>query len=215
MGKSRVTAGLQTIPRLSGVMLRKDQHAQTLYHQRDILATLGHTKHVQLPHRHNVHQEVEISPLQALTDIPIMEHLVAMVVIRHIVLVDYIPLNSLRDSFLLHLDLQVVHLQDMGLEYPPALAVALKQLDLRCRMEALDHQGKMEALDHQEIMEALDHQGKTEALDPQGKMDMEALDHLVKMEALDHLGIMEALDHQEIMEALDPQGKMRNLDHLG
>ena len=84
MGKSRVTAGLQTIPRLSGVMLRKDQHAQTLYHQLDILATLGHTKLVQLPHRQSVHQGVEVSPLQedlALTDNPIM---VTKFVIRHI-----------------------------------------------------------------------------------------------------------------------------------
>ena len=103
-----------------------------------------------------------------------MEHLVAMVVIRHIVLVDYILRNSLKDSFPLLLDPQVVHLQDMGLEYPPALAVAPKHLDHRCKMEALYHQGKMEALDHQGKMEALDHQGILEALDHQGKT--EALD---------------------------------------
>jgi len=89
-----------------------------------------------------------------------MEPLVAMVVVRHIALVDHTLLNSLRDSFPLLLDLQVylqVDLQDMGLRYPPALAVAPKHLD---------HQGIMEALYHQGIMEPLDHQGKMEALDP-------------------------------------------------
>jgi len=148
MAKSRVTAGLQTIPRLSGVMSRKGQHAQTSCHQRGILATLGHTKRVQLPRRHSVHQGVEVSPLQeylALPDIPIMEPLVAMGVIRHIVLVDHILLNSLKDSFHLLLDLQVVHLQDMGQVYPLALAIAPKHLDHQFRMEAFNHQGKMEA----------------------------------------------------------------------
>ena len=122
-----------------------------------------------------------------------MEHLVAMVVIRHIVLVDYILRNSLKDSFPLLLDPQVVHLQDMGLEYPPALAVAPKQLDHPCRMEALDHQGKMGDLDHLDKAKALDPQGITGDLDHQGKM-----------EALDHQGILEALDHQGKTEALDP-----------
>merc|ERR1711962_741238 len=126
-----------------------------------------------------------------------MEPLVVMVVIRHIALVDHTLLNSLRDSFPLLLDLQVylqVDLQDMGLRYPPALAVAPKHLVHLGKMEALDHLVKTEALVHLGIMEALDRQEI-----------MEALDHLVKMEALDHLGIMKALDHQEIMEALDHQ----------
>merc|ERR1712013_44797 len=78
MEKCRVTAGLQTIPRLSGVMSRKGQHAQTLCHQPGILATLGHTKHVPLLPRHSVHQGVKASLLQEDLDLPdnqIMEHL--------------------------------------------------------------------------------------------------------------------------------------------
>jgi len=163
MAKSRVTAGLQTIPRLSGVMSRRGQHAQTSCHQLGILGTLGHIKHVPLLLRHSVDQELGALALQEAIDLPdnlIMEPLVAMVVVRHIALVDHTLLNSLRDSFPLLLDLQVylqVDLQDMGLRYPPALAVAPKHLD---------HQGIMEALHHQGIMEPLDHQGKMEALDP-------------------------------------------------
>ena len=135
---------------------------------------------------------------------------------------DHILLNNPRGSFLLLLDHQA-HLPVMGLEYPLVLAVAPKQLDHPCRMEALDHQGKMEALDQQGKMEALDQQGKMEALDHQGIMEalyhqgiMEALDQQGKMEALDHQGIMEALDHQGKTDTLDPQGKMdmEALDHL-
>jgi len=163
MAKSRVTAGLQTIPRLSGVMSRRGQHAQTSCHQLGILGTLGHTKHVPLLLRHSVDQELGALALQEAIDLQdnlIMEPSAAMVVVRHIALVDHTLLNSLRDSFPLLLDLQVylqVDLQDMGLRYPPALAVAPKHLD---------HQGIMEALYHQGIMEPLDHQGKMEALDP-------------------------------------------------
>merc|ERR1712013_410095 len=101
-----------------------------------------------------------------------------MVVIRHIALVELILLSSHRDSFHLLLDLQVdlwlvyylqdsqAHLQDMGLELPPGLVVAPKDLDHQCIMEASDHQGnimdlyhlaKMEALNPQGIMEVLDH----------------------------------------------------------
>jgi len=246
MEKSRVTAGLQTIPRLSGVMSRKGQHAQTSCHQPGILATLGHTKHVPLLPRHSVHQGVEASLLQEDLDLPdnqIMEHLVAMVVIRHIALVEHILLSSHRDSFHLLLDLQVdlwlgyylqdpqAHLQDMGLELPPGLAVAPKDLDHQCRMGASNHQAKMEPLDHQAIMEASDHQGnimalyhlaKTEALNHQGIMEvldhlgkMGDLDYLDKVEAWDHLGIMEGLDHLGKMGDLVHQGIMEALDHLG
>jgi len=237
MEKSRVTAGLQTIPRLSGVMSRKGQHAQTSCHQPGILATLGHTKHVPLLPRHSVHQGVEASLLQEDLDLPdnqIMEHLVAMVVIRHIALVEHILLSSHRDSFHLLLDLQVdlwlgyylqdpqAHLQDMGLELPPGLAVAPKDLDHQCRMGPSNHQAKMEPLDHQTIMEASDHQGnimalyhqaKTEALNHQGIMGV--LDHLGKMGDLDYLGKVEAWDHLGIMEGLDHLGKMGDLVHQG
>jgi len=241
MEKCRVTAGLQTIPRLSGVMSRKVQHAQTSCHQPGILATLGHTKHVPLLRRHSVHQGVEASLLQEDLDLPdnqIMEHLVAMVVIRHKALVEHILLSSHRDSFHLLLDLQVdlwlgyypQDLQDMGLEYPLGLAVAPKDLDHQCRMGYLNHQAIMEALDHQVIMEALDHQAIMEALDHQ--CNMKGLDHLAKTEVLNHQGIMEVLDYlgrmgdsdhldkvgdsdcQGIMEVLDHLGKMGDLDHL-
>jgi len=229
MAKSRVTAGLQTIPRLSGVMSRKGQHAQTLCHQLGILATLGHTKRVPLLLRHSVDQELGDLALQEAIGLPdnlIMEPLVAMVVVRHMALVDHTFLNSLRDSFHLLSDLQVhlqvdpqvdlwleyylqyplVDLQDMGpaLGYPLGQVVAPKDLGHRCRMEALNCQAKMEALDHQGIMEALDHLDK-----------MKALDHLAKLEALDHQGIMEPLDHQGIMEALDHPDKTEALDYLG
>ena len=126
MEKSRVTAGLQTIPRLSGVMSRRGQHAQTSCHQLGILATLGLTKHVPHQLRHSVHQELGASALQEAIDLPnnlIMELLVAVVVIRHIALVDHILLSSHRDSFHLLLDLQV-HLPvdpqvGLWLEYYP------------------------------------------------------------------------------------------------
>ena len=226
MEKSRVTAGLQTIPRLSGVMSRKGQHAQTLCHQPGILATLGHTKHVPLLRRHSVHQGVEASLLQEDLDLPdnqIMEHLVAMVVTRHIALVEHILLSSHRDSFHLLLDLQVdlwlgyypqdlqVDLQDMGLEYPLGLAVAPKDLDHQCRMGALDHQGIMKVLDHLAKMQVLNHRGIMEFLDHLGKMgDMDRLD---KVEAWDHQGIMGDLVHQGKMGDLVHQGKMEVLDH--
>jgi len=195
MAKFRVTAGLQTIPRLSGVMSRKGQHAQTSCHQRGILATLGHTKRVPLLLRHSVDQELGALALRAidLSDNLIMEPLVATVVIRHIALVDYIFLNSLRDSFHLLLDLQVdlqvdpqvdlwleYYLQSpledhqvMGpaLGYPLGLVVDPKELGHQYRMEALNCQAKMEALDHQGKMEALDHLDK-----------MVALYHLAKLE---------------------------------
>jgi len=175
MEKSRVTAGLQTIPRLSGVMSRKVQHAQTSCHQPGILATLGHTKHVPLLRRHSVHQGVEASLLQEDLDLPdnqIMVHLVAMVVIRHIAQVD---------------------LQDMGLEYPLGPAVAPKDSDHQCRMGALDYQGIMKVLDHLAKMLALNHLDKVEAWDHQ--VIMEGLDHLDKMGNLVHQGKMEVLDH--------------------
>merc|ERR1712013_577110 len=146
MEKCRVTAGLQTIPRLSGVMPRKGQHAQTLCHQPGILATLGHTKHVPLLPRHSVHQGVEASLLQEDLDLPdnqIMELLVAVVVIRHIALVEHILLSSHWDSFHLLLDLQ-----DMGLEYPLGLAITPKVLDHLGKTGDLDHLNKVEALDH-------------------------------------------------------------------
>jgi len=178
MAKSRVTAGLQTIPRLSGVMSRRGQHAQTSCHQLGILGTLGHTKHVPLLLRHSVDQELGALALQEAIDLPdnlIMEPLVAMVVIRHIALVDHIFLNSLRDSFHLLLDLQV-DLQvdpqvDLWLEYylqsplmdhqvmGPGLGYPL---NFQAKMEALDHQGIMEALDHLDKMEALYHLAKLE-----------------------------------------------------
>merc|ERR1712013_439168 len=182
MEKCRVTAGLQTIPRLRGVMSRKDQHAQTSCHQPGILATLGHTKHVPLLPRHSVHQGVKASLLQedlGLPDNQIMELLVAVVVTRHIALVEHILLSSHRDSFHLLLDLQVdlwlgyypqdlqvdlqVDLQDMGLEYPQGI------------MKVLDHLAKMQVLNHRGIMEFLDHLGKMGDLVHQGKM--EVLDH--------------------------------------
>jgi len=196
MAKSRVTAGLQTIPRLSGVMSRRGQHAQTSCHQLGILGTLGHTKHVPLLLRHSVDQELGASALQEAIDLPdnlIMEPLVAMAVIRHIALVDHIFLNSLRDSFHLLSDLQVdlqvdpqvdlwleYYLQSPledhqvmgpGLGYPLGLVVAPKDLGHQYRMEALNCQAKMEALDHQGKMEALDHLDK-----------MVALYHLAKLE---------------------------------
>jgi len=226
MEKCRVTAGLQTIPRLSGVMSRKGQHAQTSCHQPGILATLGHTKHVPLLPRHSVHQGVEASLLQEDLDLPdnqIMEHLVAMVVIRHIALVEHILLSSHRDSFHLLLDLQVdlwlgyypqdlqVDLQDMGLEYPLGLAITPKDLDHQCRMGALDHQGIMKVLDHLAKMQVLNHRGIMEFLDHLGKMgDMDRLD---KVEAWDHQGIMGDLVHQGKMGDLVHQGKMEVLDH--
>jgi len=185
MAKSRVTAGLQTIPRLSGVMSRRGQHAQTSCHQLGILGTLGHTKHVPLLLRHSVDQELGALALQEAIDLPdnlIMEPLVAMVVIRHIALVDHIFLNSLRDSFHLLSDLQVdlqvdlwleyylqsplmVDHQDMGpgRGYPLGLVVAPKDLDHQYRMEALIYQAKMEALDHLDKMESLYHLAKLEA----------------------------------------------------
>lgn len=58
----------------------------------------------------------------------------------------------------------------MGLELPPGLAVAPKDLDYQCRMAAWDLQA---------IMEASDHQG-----------NMKDLDHLAKMEVLNHQDIM-------------------------
>jgi len=199
MEKCRVTAGLQTIPRLSGVMSRKGQHAQTSCHQPGILATLGHTKHVPLLPRHSVHQGVKASLLQedlGLPDNQIMELLVAVVVIRHIALVEHILLSSHRDSFHLLLDLQVdlwlgyypqdlqVDLQDMGLEYPLGLAITPKDLDHQCKKEALDHQCNMKGLDHLAKTEVLSHQGIMEVLDHLGKTG--DLDHLNKVEALDH-----------------------------
>jgi len=226
MEKSRVTAGLQTIPRLSGVMSRKGQHAQTSCHQPGILATLGHTKHVPLLPRHSVHQGVEASLLQEDLDLPdnqIMEHLVAMVVIRHIALVEHILLSSHRDSFHLLLDLQVdlwlgyypqdlqVDLQDMGLEYPLGLAITPKDLDHQCRMEALDHQCNMKGLDHLAKTEVLSHQGIMEVLDYLGRMGDSV--HLDKVGDLDCQGIMEVLDHLGKTGDLDHLNKVEALDH--
>merc|ERR1712013_96864 len=213
MEKCRVTAGLQTIPRLRGVMSRKDQHAQTSCHQPGILATLGHTEHVPLLPRHSVHQGVKASLLQedlGLPDNQIMELLVAVVVTRHIALVEHILLSSHRDSFHLPQDLQVdlqVDLQDMGLEYPLGLAVAPKDLDHQCRMGALDHQGIMKVLDHLGKMGDMDRLDKGEAWDHQGIMGdlvhqgiMVGLVYLVKMAHLDHLGKVEALEYRGIKE---------------
>jgi len=226
MEKSRVTAGLQTIPRLSGVMSRKGQHAQTSCHQPGILATLGHTKHVPLLRRHSVHQGVEASLLQEDLDLPdnqIMEHLVAMVVIRHIALVEHILLSSHRDSFHLLLDLQVdlwlgyypqdlqVDLQDMGLEYPLGLAITPKDLDHQCRMKALDHQCNMKGLDHLAKTEVLSHQGIMEVLDYLGRMGDSV--HLDKVGDLDCQGIMEVLDHLGKTGDLDHLNKVEALDH--
>jgi len=226
MEKSRVTAGLQTIPRLSGVMSRKGQHAQTSCHQPGILATLGHTKHVPLLPRHSVHQGVEASLLQEDLDLPdnqIMEHLVAMVVIRHIALVEHILLSSHRDSFHLLLDLQVdlwlgyypqdlqVDLQDMGLEYPLGLAITPKDLDHQCRMKALDHQCNMKGLDHLAKTEVLSHQGIMEVLDYLGRMGDSV--HLDKVGDLDCQGIMEVLDHLGKTGDLDHLNKVEALDH--
>jgi len=226
MEKCRVTAGLQTIPRLSGVMSRKGQHAQTSCHQPGILATLGHTKHVPLLPRHSVHQGVEASLLQEDLDLPdnqIMEHLVAMVVIRHIALVEHILLSSHRDSFHLLLDLQVdlwlgyypqdlqVDLQDMGLEYPLGLAITPKDLDHQCRMKALDHQCNMKGLDHLAKTEVLSHQGIMEVLDYLGRMGDSV--HLDKVGDLDCQGIMEVLDHLGKTGDLDHLNKVEALDH--
>ena len=226
MEKCRVTAGLQTIPRLSGVMSRKGQHAQTSCHQPGILATLGHTKHVPLLPRHSVHQGVKASLLQEDLDLPdnqIMEHLVAMVVIRHIALVETILLSSHWDSFHLLLDLQVdlwlgyypqdlqVDLQDMGLEYPLGLAITPKDLDHQCKKEALDHQCNMKGLDHLAKTEVLSHQGIMEVLDYLGRMGDSV--HLDKVGDLDCQGIMEVLDHLGKTGDLDHLNKVEALDH--
>ena len=226
MEKCRVTAGLQTIPRLSGVMSRKGQHAQTSCHQPGILATLGHTKHVPLLPRHSVHQGVEASLLQEDLDLPdnqIMELLVAVVVIRHIALVEHILLSSHWDSFHLLLDLQVdlwlgyypqdlqVDLQDMGLEYPLGLAITPKDLDHQCKKEALDHQCNMKGLDHLAKTEVLSHQGIMEVLDYLGRMGDSV--HLDKVGDLDCQGIMEVLDHLGKTGDLDHLNKVEALDH--
>merc|ERR1712013_190925 len=140
-----------------------------------------------------------------------MELLVAVVVTRHIALVEHILLSSHRDSFHLLLDLQVdlwlgyypqdlqvdlqVDLQDMGLEYPLGLAVAPK---------VLDHLAKMQVLNHRGIMEFLDHLGK-----------MGDMDRLDKVEASDHQGIMGGLVYLGKMAHLDPLGKVEALEYRG
>jgi len=82
MARSRVIAGLLTIPRLSGAMSRKGRHAQTLSHQKGIHATLGHTRLVPLLPKHSVGQVLAASASQedlAAPDIRIVEDSVALV----------------------------------------------------------------------------------------------------------------------------------------
>ena len=73
----RATAGLQIIPRLSGVMSRKGQPVQTLSLQPGILATLGHTRLVLRLHKGSVHQVADaMGPLQG--DMDLGQYQVAM-----------------------------------------------------------------------------------------------------------------------------------------